>query len=67
VRWEKAPFDHPELIVPNGSPGDTSAAQCGTSSTCDELIHVPPVGANGRAAAGLPPLGTFLDLDPHAH
>jgi cytochrome c peroxidase len=67
VRWEKAPFDHPELIVANGSPGDSSAVLCGASSTCDELIRLPPVGADGRAAAGLPPLGTFLDLDPHAH
>jgi cytochrome c peroxidase len=67
VRWEKAPFDHPELVVPNGSPGDSSVVQCGASSTCDELIRLPPVGAAGRAAAGLPPLGTFLDLDPHAH
>jgi hypothetical protein len=67
VRWEKAPFDHPELTVASGSPGDTSSLQCGTASTCDDLIHVPAVGAAGRGAVGLPPLGTFLDLDPHAH
>jgi hypothetical protein len=67
VRWEQAPFDHPELVVPNGSPGDSSAVQCGTASTCDELIRIPAIGATGRAAEGLPALGTFLGLDPHTH
>jgi cytochrome c peroxidase len=67
VRWEKAPFDHPELIVPNGSPGDGSATLCLPSNPCDETIRLPPVGAAGRAAQGLPPLGTYLDLDPHTH
>ena len=66
VRWEKAPFDHPELFVPNGSPGDSSSVTC-TASTCDELIRLPQVGANGRAAERLTALGTFLGLDPHAH
>src|SRR3954468_23698445 len=28
VRWEKAPFDHPELYVASGSPGDSSAVSC---------------------------------------
>jgi cytochrome c peroxidase len=72
VRWEKGPFDHPELFVPNGSPGDTFTVTCPTASTsstttCNELIRIPPVGSNGRAAEGLPPLGTFLNLDPHSH
>ena len=67
VRWEKAPFDHPELFVPNGSPGNSTSVSCGTASTCDELIRLPQVGANGRSPEGLPALGTFLGLDPHAH
>jgi cytochrome c peroxidase len=67
VRQEQAPFDHPELFVPDGSVGDASALTCGQPS-CDllNLLRIPPVGAGGRPAAGLPPLGTFLDLDPHA-
>jgi hypothetical protein len=66
VRWEKAPFDHPELFVPDGAPGDTTFARaCGKVQSCDAMKHVPAVGAAGRAAAGLPPLGTFLGLDPH--
>jgi cytochrome c peroxidase len=69
VRWEKGPFDHPELFVPNGSPGDSASVQCpgSSTSTCNELFRLAPVGASGRAAEGLPPLGTFLDLDPHSH
>ncbi|HEY6908738.1 MAG TPA: cytochrome c peroxidase [Myxococcales bacterium] len=67
VRWEKAPFDHPELFLTSGSPGDSSAVTCSNPGTCDEVIHLPAVGAQGRAAAGLPALETFLALDPHAH
>jgi hypothetical protein len=67
VRWEKAPFDHPELFVPNGSPGNSSAVNCPAGKTCNELIRLPPVGANGRSAEALPALETFLGLDPHAH
>jgi cytochrome c peroxidase len=67
VRWEKAPFDHPELYTSNGSPGDSTTVTCPTTSPCDTLVRLPPVGANGRAAEGLPALGTFLGLDPHTH
>jgi len=66
VKWEKAPFDHPELFVPQGSPGDSTSISCSTP-TCDTLVRLPPVGANGRSAEGLPALGTFLGLDPHSH
>jgi cytochrome c peroxidase len=56
VRQEKAPFDHPEIFVSRGG-------------TVLEVLTVPPivvprVGAGGRPAAGLPPLGTFLGLEP---
>jgi cytochrome c peroxidase len=65
VRWEKAPFDHPELFIPNGSPGDDRTLLCNSADDCDELLRLPPVGSAGRSAEGLRPLGTFLDLDPH--
>ena len=52
---------------PNGSPGDSASVSCGTASTCTDLIRIAPVGAAGRSAEGLPPLGTFLGLDPHEH
>jgi cytochrome c peroxidase len=66
VRQESGPFDHPELFVPNGSIGDDRALACVWPS-CDllDLIRLPPLGVGGRPAAGLPPLGTFLELDPH--
>jgi cytochrome c peroxidase len=54
VRLEQAPFDHPQLLVPNG----------GTFANERPFIEVPAVGAGGRPAAGLPPLNTFLSLDP---
>jgi cytochrome c peroxidase len=58
VRFEKAPFDHPELFIPNG-------ATVKSGKATDIMLRIPPVGANGRAADGLPPLGTFLNLEQH--
>jgi hypothetical protein len=65
VRWERAPFDHPELMVPNGSPGDTRRVKSCGGESCDSMVRIPAVGAGGLAAEGLPPIGTFLGLDPH--
>lgn len=65
VRWETAPFDHPSLSVPHGATGDeVRLASCGKDS-CNEMLKIPAVGADGLAAEGRPPIGTFLDLDPH--
>lgn len=44
VRFQRAPFDHPELIIPNGSSG----AQSGV--VVDNIITLPAVGAGGGAA-----------------
>lgn len=52
VAFEKAPFDHPEIFVPNGAPPNNSSA--------DVLIDIPAVGKNGRPQE----LPTFLNLDP---
>ncbi|MDP3931456.1 MAG: cytochrome C peroxidase, partial [Methylococcaceae bacterium] len=58
VRYEKAPFDHPEVIVPNGHVGDdvfvTAGNPLSPSLAKDELLVVPAVGANGRQAPLLP-------------
>lgn len=51
VLYRKAPFDHPQLLVPNGAPD----AAPGT----DTMVEVPAVGAAGGAA-----LHRFLDLNP---
>ncbi len=53
VRLQKAPFDHPQIFVPNGAP-DTAPAT-------DTLVEVPAVGAAGSA-----PLGRFLEVSPFA-
>jgi len=49
VRWQRAPFDHPQLFAPNGDvvPG------------VDSLMEIPAVGAAGGA-----PLQRFLNLNP---
>jgi hypothetical protein len=52
VPCEKAPFDHPQLFVPNGSPDNQPGA--------DTMLEIPAVGEKGRST----PISTFLDLDP---
>jgi cytochrome c peroxidase len=67
VKDEEAPFDHPELFVPNGHSGDNLVLECVWESqlqACDRLLRIPAVGKYGRPAAGLEPLKTFLELDP---
>ena len=51
VRAQRAPFDHPQLFVPNGdaTPG------------VDDTIEIPATGAGGGAA-----LQRFLNLNPFA-
>src|SRR5262245_40057167 len=50
VRYQRAPFDHPQLFVPDGANPD------GT----DNNIELPAVGANGTFL----PLGRFMRLNP---
>jgi cytochrome c peroxidase len=71
VRNEQAPFDHPQLFIPDGSSvtknGDIPKFnKIGKDGFRDAEItkEIPPVGAGGLPAEGLPPLGKFLDLDP---
>ena len=49
VRWEKAPFDHPSLTVPNGHPfNESSVLRNGsTAYAMDNLMIVPATGAGG--------------------
>ena len=55
VRFEQAPFDHPELIVPNGHPGDDDLVSAGnpldSALATEDFIVLPAVGANGNATA----------------
>jgi len=52
VRMQQAPFDHPQLFVPNGD----------NPIGVDNTIEVPAVGATGS----LTPLQRFLSLNPFA-
>jgi hypothetical protein len=70
VRWEKAPFDHPSLCLPDGHPGTSTAVTADPNHmgppprATDAFTCLPAVGAKGRTAAQ-GPLKPFLNLDPH--
>jgi cytochrome c peroxidase len=49
VRWERAPFDHPELLVPHGHKDSANPQQ--PQLAADMLLRVPAIGKNGRDAA----------------
>jgi cytochrome c peroxidase len=57
VRWEKAPFDHPSLIIPNGHVGDENKVTA--NPAVEQILILPAVGAAGRQAKGLPALRSF--------
>ncbi len=58
VRYEKAPFDHPEIRVPHGHQGNDLSVTAGNplspALAKDEVLVVPAVGANGRPDPLLP-------------
>ena len=52
VRLEQAPFDHPQLFIPNGHPGNQNSVTSsgntnGTPTATDQLVEIPAVGRNG--------------------
>jgi len=58
VRYEQAPFDHPELVVPNGHKGDDVFVDAGSpldpSLAKEDFITIPAVGASGSTNPLLP-------------
>jgi cytochrome c peroxidase len=60
VRYEQAPFDHPELVVPNGHKGDDQFVESGhplaSSLAKESFLLIPAVGANGK----IDPVEPFL-------
>ncbi|BCR05895.1 hypothetical protein DESUT3_29640 [Desulfuromonas versatilis] len=60
VRWEQAPFDHPQLFVADGHEERIAGNPKRSRVLVDRLREIPAVGAQGRQAAGLPPLGPVL-------
>lgn len=55
VRKHAAPFDHPQLVVPDGHQGDTAqVAGDGSGRAVDRTLLIPVVGRGGYAPAQLP-------------
>jgi hypothetical protein len=58
VKHRKAPFDHPELFVPNGHIGNENFVINSFGTALDQFKLIPAVGKNGGA-----PLSKFLGID----
>jgi hypothetical protein len=57
VRFRRAPFDHPQLFIPNGHVGDTvSVIDDGFGRATDALLELPATGRNGGT-----PFRSFLE------
>jgi cytochrome c peroxidase len=58
VRFQQAPFDHPQLFVPNGQVGNDVAVvedSAKPGQALDQMLEIPAVGKHGG-----PPLPNFL-------
>jgi cytochrome c peroxidase len=56
VRWERAPFDHPSLKLPNGHKGNEVSVQTSDGvKALDDLVLLPAVGAKGLPTAPIKP------------
>jgi cytochrome c peroxidase len=65
VRFERAPFDHPQLFVTNGHPGDQNAVtDDGSGQATVTLLELPAVGANGTSVPQPNFLGVSSQLSP---
>lgn len=68
VRYEKAPFDHPEVVVPHGHAGDQTVVTGGNPINpnfgLDESLVIPAVGAAG-ADQPLLPFDAYLPSQVH--
>jgi cytochrome c peroxidase len=65
VRNQEAPFDHPQLFVPDGH--DLVEDPPGSGNYRTRFIEVPAVGAKGRLPEGLEPIKPFLEDDAPPH
>jgi hypothetical protein len=65
VRFERAPFDHPQLFITNGHPGDQNVVtNDGTGQATTTVIEFPAVGANGISTPQPNFLGVYSQLSP---
>jgi cytochrome c peroxidase len=58
VRFERSPFDHPELCVPAGYAGSEATEARFPRSAMDHWVSIPAVGRRGNEV----PLQTFVEL-----
>ena len=57
VRYHRAPFDHPQLFIPNGHVGTTASSRDnGLGHAVDVTVELPAVGRTGGR-----PLPNFLE------
>ncbi|MDD5227843.1 MAG: conjugal transfer protein, partial [Methylococcales bacterium] len=49
VRWERAPFDHPQITIPHGHTANANLKDMKQAQ--DLFLNVPAVGKNGRDAS----------------
>jgi cytochrome c peroxidase len=64
VANEGAPFDHPEIFVPiTGTAPVTPGTRALLLADATNFQRVLATGSAGRSSVGLPPLGTFLNVD----
>jgi cytochrome c peroxidase len=56
VRVAAAPFDHPQLFIPDGHPGDETSITSLGGQAVDTYLEIPATGRNGG-----PPLPGFLE------
>ncbi len=64
VRFERAPFDHPSICVPDGHQGSTMAVAVDSNGDALDINRcIDAVGKRGKRTA----LTRFLNLDPFAH
>ena len=47
VRIAAAPFDHPQIFVPNGHPGDQTSVTQLNGRAVDSFLEIPATGRNG--------------------
>ena len=67
VANESAPFDHPEIFVPiTGTAPVSPGTRAGLLADTTNYKRVFAVGSGGRGSVGLPPLSTFLSLNPRS-
>ncbi|MFJ3367645.1 cytochrome-c peroxidase [Pseudomonas sp. NPDC086251] len=69
VAWERAPFDHPSLVIPQGHVGDENAVtlkpvspKVTTRQALDAPVSLKPIGAEGRSLSEGPLQPFYNDL-----